>query len=124
MPRFITGGAIADNPWANSLYWFSAALPQGVTSPPFFIGIHKCIFDLYCPAPLPFTQYGRLVWSLAYGHPCQYLSLCLASNRRASHKQAARRLVMQQALALVGIPPRHCYADITVAVLEVDLHKK
>ena len=31
---------------------------------------------------------------------------------------------MQRALALVGVPPSHGYADITVALLEVDLHKK
>ena len=31
---------------------------------------------------------------------------------------------MQRALSLVGLPPRHNYADILVALLEVDLHKK
>ena len=31
---------------------------------------------------------------------------------------------MQRALSLVGLLPRHSYADITVALLEVDLHKK
>ena len=25
---------------------------------------------------------------------------------------------------MVGIPPRHSYADITVALVEVDLHKQ
>ena len=117
-------GAVANDPLATSLYWFSTASLLGRTPPPCFTGIHECIFDLSHPDPPPFSQHGRLVWSLAYGYPSQHLSLWLASNRHVGHRQVALRLVIQRALALVGVPPRHRYTDITVALLKVDLHKK
>ena len=81
--------------------------------------------SLIFPTPLhPPFSHGQLVWSLEYGYLSRYLSLWLVSNWRVSHRQATLCLVMQRALALVHIPPRHNYADITVALFEVDLHKK
>ena len=74
----------------------------------------------HTPLPPPFSQHGRLVLSLEYGYPSRHLILWLASNRHVSRRQAA----LQRALTLVGKPPRHRYVDITVALLEVELHKK
>ena len=124
IPHFITGGGITQDPPAPSLYWFSTTLLQGRTPPPFFAQVHECIFDLTHPDLPPYSCHGRVVWSMEYGYPSWHLSLWLDTKLPVGHRQAAFRLVMQRALSLVGVPPRHSYADITVALLEVDLHKK
>ena len=123
-PIFSWGG-ITQGPLAPSLDLFSTTLLQGRTPPPFFARIHKCIFDLPpTRIPPPYCGHGRVLWCMEYGYLSRHLNLWLDTKLPVGHRQAALRLVMQRALSLVGIPPGHSYADITVALLEVDLHKK
>ena len=82
------------------------------------------MFDLPRSDLPPYSLHGPVVWSMEYGYQSRHLSLWLDAQLHIGHRQAALRLVMQRALSLVGLLPRHSYADITVALLEVDLHKK
>ena len=107
MPRFITGVGITQHPPTQSLYWFSAAPLQGRTPPPHFTVIHECMFDLPQPDLPPYSLHGRVVWSMEYGYPSRHLSLWLDAQLHMEHRQAALRLVMQRALSLVGLLPRH-----------------
>ena len=123
-PTLSRGGGITQGPPTPSLHLFSTTLLQGRTPAPFLARVHACIFNLPHPDLPPYSRHGHVVWSMEYGYPSRHLSLWLDTKMPVGHRQAALWLVMQRALSLEGIPPRHSYADITVALLEVDLHKK
>ena len=100
-------GGITQGPSTPSLYWSSTTLLHSCTPTPFFAGVHECIFNLPHPDLPPYSRHGRVVWSMEYGYPSRHLSLWLNTKLPVGHKRAALRLVMQRALSLVGVPPRH-----------------
>ena len=125
VPQFITGGGspkVLHDPYIGFPLLSCRAAPR-LRSLPRSASAFS-IFRPRIPPPPSYSLHGRVVWSMECGYPSRHLSLWLDTKLPVVHRQAALRLVMRRALSLVGVPPRHSYADIMVALLEVDLHKK
>ena len=65
-----------------------------------------------------------MVWSLAYDYPPRYVHCWVLSSILVTHGLAALGLTFQQDVALFGHTPSSTYTDVTVAMLEVDLHQR